>query len=205
MGGWLKVPDSRVDERSMIEGVTDGPGPRPRQHDHRARTRLVDATSFAAHLGRAVRRNAGVPGGLAVLAVAPDPHPLTPGHDAYGMRAEVALVTAGRLVGCLHYSSFVTRVAEDEFLVLAEGIGGADRAAELAGQVLAAVRRPEPGGGPSPVTASIGIAFQVPGATAEQLQNNAAVAMYSARSGGGDRFQVYEERTLPMAATSGVG
>ncbi len=189
----------------MTEGVTDEPGPHPMSRDPRARTRLVDRGRFAGHLGRAVRRNAGVPGGLAVLAVSADPHTLGPGDDISAARAEVTLVTAGRLVGCLHYSSFVTRVDSDEFLVLAEGIGGVERATVLADQVLAAIRRPETAGHEPPVTASIGIAFQAPGATAEQLQNNAAVAMYAARSEGGDRYRVHEERTKVAArATRGA-
>ncbi|MGA3149092.1 MAG: diguanylate cyclase, partial [Acidimicrobiales bacterium] len=201
----LKMAAGWVDARHMIEAVTAEPGPLPVGRDHRPR-RLVDRTLFSDRLQRAVRRNAGVPGGLAVLAVAPDPRAFDYTDDTSAKRAEVSLVTAGRLVGCLHYSSFVTRVAPDEFLVLAEGIGGVERAVVLADQLLAAIRRPEMAGDGTPVTASIGIAFQVPGATAEQLQNNAAVAMYSAQSGGGDRCQVYEERTQETArVVTGVG
>jgi GGDEF domain-containing protein len=200
------MPDGPVDARDMTEAAIAEPGSRSMDRDHRPRSRLVDRTLFSDHLQRAVRRNAGVPGGLAVLAVAPDPRIFATTEDTSGVRAEVSVVTAGRLVGCLHYSSFVTRVASDEFLVLAEGIGGVERALVLAEQLLAAIRRPEMTGGEAPVTASIGIAFQVPGATSEQLQNNAAVAMYSARSEGGDRCQVYDERAPEPAPTaSGLG
>ncbi len=200
------MPDGRVDGNPMAEALTAEPGSRPIGRDHRPRSRLVDRTLFSDRLQRAVHRNAGVPGGLAVLAVAPDPCTFAYADDTSAKRAEVSHVTAGRLVGCLHYSSFVARVAGDEFLVLAEGIGGVERAVALAEQLLAAIRRPEMAGNETPVTASIGIAFQVPGATTEQLQNNAAVAMYSARSGGGDRWQVYEERTQETArVAAGVG
>ncbi len=190
----------------MAQALTAEPGSPPLGRDHRPRSRLVDHTLFSDRLQRAVHRNAGVPGGLAVLAVAPDPRTFAYNDDTSAKRAEVSLVTAGRLVGCLHYSAFVTRVAGDEFVVLAEGIGGVEQAVALAEQVLAAIRRPEMTGNETPVTASIGIAFQVPGATSEQLQNNATVAMYSARSGGGDRCQLYEERTQETArVVTGVG
>ena len=67
------------------------------------------------------------PGGLALLAVAPDPLTCEHSNVTWEMREEICLLTAGRLVGCLHYSYPTTRVARDEFLVLAEGIGAAGR------------------------------------------------------------------------------
>jgi GGDEF domain-containing protein len=130
------------------------------------------------------------------LAVTPDPLTFEHTNGTWEMREEICLLTAGRLVGCLHYSYPTTRVASDEFLVLAEGIGTVDGAVDLAEQILFAVRQPEMarGGGQS-VTASVGIAMQEPRASAEQLQNNAAVAMYLARTGGGNRCQVYGDWT----------
>ena len=169
-------------------------------------TRMVDCRLFSGHLQRAVRRNAGVPGGLAVLAVAPDPPSFAHLDDAAGMRDEISLITAGRLVGYLHYSDLVTRTSSGEFLVLAEGIGGVDRAIVLAVHLMEAAREPEMVPHQKPVTVSIGIAFQEPGATAELLASNATAAMYSARSEGGDRYQVYGERTDETApAVTGTG
>ena len=159
-----------------------------------ARARLLDRNSFFEQLRRAVIRNEGIPGGLALLAVAPDPITFEHTNGSWEMREEICLITAGRLVGCLHYSHSTTRVAGDEFLVLAEGIGTVDGAVGLAEQILLAVRRPEivrPG--EKSATASVGIAMQEPRTSAEQLQNNAAAAMYLARTGGGNRRQVYGE------------
>jgi Diguanylate cyclase, GGDEF domain len=175
----------------MTEAVADDGGPRPVERAHRLRSRLVDGAPFADHLCRAVQRNTGVPGGLAVLAVAPDPPVLAHHDDTWAIRQEIHLVTAARLVGCLHYSSLVTRAAGDQFVVLAEGIGSVVGAAALAEHILEAVRRPEMVRNERPVTASIGIAFQEPGSTADVLQHHAIGAMYSARTGGGDRYQVY--------------
>lgn len=56
----------------MPDTVADHPGPLPlggRQHH----TRLLDRASFLGQLRRAVIRNEGIPGGLALLAVTPDP------------------------------------------------------------------------------------------------------------------------------------
>ena len=112
--------------------------------------------------------------------------------NGYLLAYAVLLITAGRLVGCLHYSYATTRVASGEFVVVAEGIGTLGGAVDLAEQILFAVRQPEMvRAGGQPVTASVGLAMQEPSASAEQLQNNASVAMYLARTGGGNRYQVY--------------
>jgi GGDEF domain-containing protein len=177
----------------MPDPVSEPLRPRPlvpRRH----RARLLDRNSFFDQLRRAVIRNEGIPGGLALLAVAPDP--LTCEHSTvtWEMREEICLLTAGRLVGYLHYSHPTTRVGGDEFLVLAESIGAVDAAVYLAEQILFAVREPEivrPG--ERSATASVGIAMPEPRTSAEQLQNNAAVAMYLARTGGGNGLQVYGE------------
>jgi len=175
----------------MSDSVAEPPAPRPlvaRQH----RARLLDRNSFFDQLRRAVIRNEGIPGGLALLALAPDPLTFEHTSGTWEMREEICLLTAGRLVGCLHYSYPTTRVAGDEFLVLAEGIGTVDGAVDLAEQILLAVRQPEivrPG--EKSATASVGIAMPEPRTSAEQLQNNAAVAMYLARTGGGNRSQVF--------------
>jgi GGDEF domain-containing protein len=177
----------------MPDPVAEPLRPRPLVPRHH-RARLLDRNSFFDQLRRAVIRNEGIPGGLALLAVAPDP--LTCEHSTvtWEMREEICLLTAGRLVGCLHYSHPTTRVGGDEFLVLAESIGAVDNAVHLAEQILFAVREPEivrPG--ERSATASVGIALPEPRTSAEQLQNNAAVAMHLARTGGGNRLQVYGE------------
>jgi GGDEF domain-containing protein len=53
------------------------------------------------------------------------------------------------------------------------------------------------------VSASIGIALQGSRRSAEQVMIDADIAMFSARSGGGDRYQVYQEwmRETAVAAT----
>jgi len=86
----------------MPDAVTDHPGPVPltgRQHQ----SRLLDRGLFLGQLRRAVIRNEGIRGGLALLAVTPDPLTSEHTNGAWEMREEICLLTAGRLVGCLHY------------------------------------------------------------------------------------------------------
>jgi GGDEF domain-containing protein len=116
-----------------------------------------------------------------------DPFAVAESGSTGDRREEVHMVSAGRLIGCLHHACVTGRIASDEFAVLAEGIGDLRRATELAEQMLMCVRWPE-----DPVTASVGITVQ-PRPTAEQVMIDGDIAMFSARSGGGDRYQVYQE------------
>jgi diguanylate cyclase len=139
--------------------------------------------------------------------MAMDPFEVSDTSDAWGIREEVLTVTAGRFLGCLHHTYITARIAGDEFLVLTEGIRGVEGAAEIAEQILMAVRGPEPSVfGRKSVTASVGIALQEPGMAPEQLLINADIALYSARSGGGNRHQVFEDwmRDTALAKPLGV-
>ncbi len=186
----------------MAETVAAHPGPRSMTPGHPHQARLSDRTPFFDHLRRSIERNDGVVGGLAVLSVTPDPLTFADGYGSWERRQEICLVAAGWIVGCLHYSDLVTRTTTDQFLVLAEGVG-VEGAIELAERLRAAVRWPETSGGEALwVTASIGIAFQEPHATVEQLHDNATLAMHSARSQGGDRYQLYGEWLREAATTT---
>jgi diguanylate cyclase (GGDEF)-like protein len=134
--------------------------------------------------------------------MAMDPFVVSDSSDAWGVREEILTVTAGRFLGCLHHTFITARIAGDEFLVLTEGIRGVDGAAEVAEQILMAVRGPEPSVSEGTlVTASVGIALQETGMAAEHLLINADIALYSARNGGGNRYQVFEDWMRDTALT----
>ena len=143
--------------------------------------------SFVDQLRRSVIRNEGIPGGLALLAVAPDP--LTCEHSTvtWEMREEICLLTAGRPGP----DASTTRTRRRGSPGMTSGPGREHRCRGrrrpyLAEQILFAVREPEIARpGERSATASVGIAMPEPRTSAEQLQNNAAVAMYLARTGGG--------------------
>ena len=93
-----------------------------------------------------------------------------------------------------------------QFLVLAEGVGHVTRATRLAEELLVAVRWPQMlGVEQASVSASIGIAFQEPGHSGEQLRSHAASAMYAARASGGNRCHLFgavgdRSPTWPLSA-----
>ena len=168
--------------------VVERPDQRARELPSWRVTRLLDRPMFFDRLQRAMVRNQGAGGGLALLVMKLDPFVVADSGSAWDRREEVHMVSAGRLIGCLHHTCVTGRIAGDEFAVLAEGICDLRRATELAEQMLMCVRWPE-----DRVSASIGIALQGSRRSAEQVMIDADIAMFSARSGGGDRYQVYQE------------
>jgi diguanylate cyclase (GGDEF)-like protein len=185
------------------EAVADHPDPASEAPPLRLGNRLLDRDTFFDHLRRAMARNEGVGGDLALLVMALDPFVVADASGAWSMHDEVCMVTAGRVIGCLHHSHVTARIAGDEYLVLAEGAGGVGGAVEVSEQILMAVRWPDPHlfEGES-VTASIGIALQESRMAAEQLLINADLAMYAAKSDGGNRYQVFEPSVRDAAMTT---
>jgi GGDEF domain-containing protein len=176
----------------MPAGGSSRPDERVVVGRQRSRSRLVDTATFFEQLERALVRNDDVAGGLALLALTLDPFTLAHTSGGWAEREDVTLHTAGRLVGCLHYSFPMTQVGPDEFLVLAEGVGDVTHARGLAEQLLMAIRWPQMlGVEQASVTASIGIAFQEPGHSGEHLHNNADSAMFAARAQGGNRYHLF--------------
>ena len=176
----------------MPAGASNHPDRQVTVGRQRSRSRLVDTSTFFEQLERALVRNDRVAGGLALLDLRLDPFTVANTPGGWAEREDVTLHTAGRLVGCLHYSFPMTQVGPDEFLVLAEGVGDVAHARDLAEQLLMAVRWPQMlGVEQASVTASIGIAFQEPGHSGEHLHSNAASAMDAARARGGDRCHLF--------------
>jgi diguanylate cyclase (GGDEF)-like protein/PAS domain S-box-containing protein len=124
----------------------------------------------------------------------------TGGHAA----GDAVLVeTTRRINGVLREHDTVARVGGDEFVVVVEPWkredldGSTDEqvlAVELAERLAVALREPiEVDGVEHVVTASIGITYAGPGAVdAEDVLADADAAMYRAKHGGKDRFEVFE-------------
>lgn len=106
---------------------------------------------------------------------------------------ELLVEIANRLQGCVHPTDVVARLGGDEFVILLEGVGEADNASRVAKRLLAALEPPVVLDGQELyTTASIGI---VAGRTdylrAEDLLRDADTAMYRAKEGGKNRFEVF--------------
>jgi diguanylate cyclase (GGDEF)-like protein len=122
----------------------------------------------------------------------------TLGHDA-GDRVLVEL--AERLRTTLRPMDTVARFGGDEFTLLFEELGGDREVVLIAERLSTAVAHPiQLPGGPATVTASIGIALvSDPSVPAETVIREADAAMYRAKDGGGERFELYDETSRRRA------
>ena len=120
-------------------------------------------------------------------------------NDTLGHAAGDAVLRASaeRVRGCLRASDTAARIGGDEFGVLIEDMVHLGGSVVLAEQLLAACREPiQVGANLLWTTLSIGITFDTPGATVEQLLQNADRAMYTAKKNGKDRFEIIDGRDL---------
>jgi len=108
------------------------------------------------------------------------------GHSAGDL---VLRVVADRLRSCLRDSDTVARFGGDEFAVIAERLADPDDVHFTAERIVRSVREPiEVGGGrEAGVTASVGIALNRPGDTADDILREADLAMYTAKTTGKSR------------------
>jgi diguanylate cyclase (GGDEF)-like protein/PAS domain S-box-containing protein len=112
----------------------------------------------------------------------------TAGHAAGD---ETLRQAANALLQLVREGETLARMGGDEFVILLPQIAGVAEAASVAERVITCLR---PGGtlrGEFGVTASVGIAvYPTDGADSEALLRNADLAMYAAKSGGGDTYQL---------------
>ena len=105
--------------------------------------------------------------------------------------------SAERVRSCLRSSDTAARIGGDEFGVLIEDMVHLGGSIVLAEQLLAACREPiQVGPNLLWTTLSIGITFDTPGATVEQLLQYADRAMYTAKKNGKDRYEIIDGRDL---------
>ncbi|MHB8234429.1 MAG: putative bifunctional diguanylate cyclase/phosphodiesterase, partial [Solirubrobacteraceae bacterium] len=125
-------------------------------------------------------------------------------NDRYGHHAgdEVLRQVGARLKTILRDNDTVGRLGGDEFVMLIDSIGlnaspelVAERIIDVLGQP---IELPEPATAPALVTVSIGIATGLP-MTAEDLLQDADLALYKAKAAGKNGFAVFESEMQAVA------
>jgi diguanylate cyclase (GGDEF)-like protein len=174
----LQLASDRSTRQALHDALTDLPN----------RTLLLDRLAHA--IGRGQR--SGKPS--AVLFI--DLDRLKSVNDAYGHAAgdELLIAAAGRLAGLIRPGDTLGRLSGDEFVILCEDLDNFDHAAAIGGRLLTALAQPfSLTAARVDITASIGIARAVRGGgSPEQVLDEADNAMYQAKRGGGNRYQVYD-------------
>jgi diguanylate cyclase (GGDEF)-like protein/PAS domain S-box-containing protein len=106
---------------------------------------------------------------------------------------QLLVATAKRLKSCLRPGDTAARFGGDEFAVLLERVTSRDAAAAVAARVIETLHQPFGLQGRTiPIKASVGVAIGRRGVDdANGLLRNADVAMYAAKAGGKDRYELF--------------
>ena len=116
-------------------------------------------------------------------------------NDSFGHSVGDALLTltAVRLAECVRPGDTVARLGGDEFAVLLEGVSTSLAARQVAERFLDAMQAlVEIEGRQIFISASVGIAFDTPGSSADEILRNADLAMYRAKARGKKRYEMFQ-------------
>lgn len=171
---------------------------------HDPLTGLANRILLVDRLDQAVRRAGRRDGSIAVLFLDVDQFKQI--NDSFGHATgdEVLTAIAHRLAACVRPEDTVARFGGDEFVVVAEDIGGAEGAIDLAARLISevAVPLPPPDGGPLlRIGVSAGVVVARRGDDGATLLGLADEALYRAKRLGGSRFEVSDQGRSASART----
>ncbi len=153
---------------------------------HDPLTGLPNRALLIDRMSQAIAATARTPSWVAVLFVDLDGFKMVNDSLGHAGGDTVLEQVARRLVTAVRPADTVARLGGDEFVVLCGGLATLDQAEIVAARVSAAFERPVPvaGRGSVSVTASVGVAVGRHGITAEQLLQDADLAMFEAKQRG---------------------
>jgi diguanylate cyclase (GGDEF)-like protein len=162
---------------------------------HDALTGLPNRSLLLDRLEQALARRRRYPASAAVLFIDIDRFKWI--NDRHGHEAgdRLLIELAHRLVGAARPGDTVARLGGDEFVVLCEDVGCADDAASLARRLAEVVRSPftiDTHEITPTISTGIALAATDGDETAAALVRDADTAMYRAKDGGRDRYEVFD-------------
>jgi diguanylate cyclase len=164
------------------------------QASHDVLTGLLNRHLLADRIEHAVARSSRSGGAVAVLYIDLDRFKAV--NDAHGHAAGDALLTevARRLRESVRSGDTVARLGGDEFAVLCEDLPERSTVFEIADRIVESLGQPITIGGVlAVVSASVGIAIpESNDVDGEALLRDADAAMYRAKDGGRDRWEVFD-------------
>ncbi|MEY2454374.1 MAG: hypothetical protein QOD92_3948 [Acidimicrobiaceae bacterium] len=160
---------------------------------HDSLTNLPNQALFRDRVEHALTRVQRLHTRVAVLFVDLDNFKTVNDSLGHTVGDELLVAVTARLERCLRQGDTAARLGGDEFAVLLEDLNTTDGATAIAERIIAALRQPFAIVGKEVfIGASIGVAFDAPGAGTDQLLRNADLAMYTAKLRGRGRCQVFE-------------
>jgi PAS domain S-box/diguanylate cyclase (GGDEF) domain len=160
---------------------------------HDQLTSLPNKARFCDRLQHAAERSNRLTTGYAVLFLDVDNFKTV--NDSLGHQAgdQLLVAAADVLMSCLRVADTAARLGGDEFAVLLEDIAEPEAATQLAERITNAFRRAfRIEGRDVFATVSIGIAFGSRSSTSEQILRDADLAMYTAKSRGKNRYELFQ-------------
>jgi diguanylate cyclase (GGDEF)-like protein len=162
---------------------------------HDALTDLPNRARFAHRLNEVLAQSALAPRYIAVLFLDLDRFKQV--NDSFGHEVgdQLLVAVAGRLRGCVREGDMVARMGGDEFTILLDNLPDLAVATRIAQNIVNALHAPFVFNGRQMyVGASIGIApwLGAPNIQAEELLQQADMAMYQAKHAGKGCFRIYE-------------
>jgi diguanylate cyclase (GGDEF)-like protein len=153
-------------------------------------TTLANRSLFESRLREALRRGQGRPGPI-VLFLDVDDFKTINDSLGHGAGDELLRAVAGRIGRTVRARDTAARLGGDEFGLLVDS-GTAEDGRVLAERVLANLTAPfELRGTSLSVRVSVGVACAEAGSTASDLLRDADTAMYSAKTGGKNRYEIF--------------
>ncbi len=165
-----------------------------RQAFHDSLTGLANRALFADRLDHALSRTRRFGHPLAVLFIDLDDFKTVNDSLGHGEGDQLLVAVAERLRGAVRAADTIARMGGDEFAVLVEDPADAGAPVEVARRLLANLEAPfERAGKELFVHASVGVAASTSKSqTADELLRNADVSMYTAKSNGKNRVEVFQ-------------